>query len=193
MPMLGPEYLRNGHKANTIYMNGRQVFRFATQVVSDSIQDVVRKADLTMDDISLIVPHQANIRIIETAAKRLKVSKEIFHVNVEEVGNTSAASIPIALCDAVKKGRLKPDDNIVFVGFGGGLTWASSVIKWNVTPPEIPLSEKEWKRARYIWARTRSKMRKIRRRVVDRVSKSPTPQARLKDAPKLNGEVKTKK
>lgn len=184
MPMLGPEFSQNGHGQNTIHMNGRQVFRFATQVVSDSIMEVVKKAGLTMDDISLIVPHQANMRIIETAAKKLKVSKEIFHMNVHEAGNTSAASIPIALCDAVEAGRLQPDDNVVFVGFGGGLTWASSVVKWNVTPPDVSRTAKEWKRARYIWARSRSKMRRMRRRVVDRVSRSPTPHARLRDADK---------
>jgi 3-oxoacyl-[acyl-carrier-protein] synthase III len=99
MPMLGSEYIHsNGHTKNTIEMNGRQVFRFATQVVSSSIQDVVKKADLTMKDINLIVPHQANTRIIETAAKRLKISPDLFYLTVDRTGNTSAASIPIALC-----------------------------------------------------------------------------------------------
>lgn len=186
MPMLGPEYLHNGHQKNTIHMNGRQVFRFATQVVSESIQEVVTKAELTMDEVSLIVPHQANTRIIEAAAKRLKVSADRFHINLDLAGNTSAASIPVALCDAVEAGRLKPDDNVVFVGFGGGLTWASSVVKWNVTPPEISRREREWKRARYMLARSRSTMRKVRRRLVDRVAGSPTPDARLKDAQKRN-------
>ena len=184
MPMLTEEYMSNGHHQNTISMNGRQVFRFATRVVSDSIADVVRRADLTIDDVSLIVPHQANMRIIESAAKKLKVPSDIFHMNVDLAGNTSAASIPIALCDAVEAGRLKPDDNVVFVGFGGGLTWASCVVKWNVTKPEISLPEREWKRARYIWARTRSQIKRMRRRVVDRVSRSPTPNARLRDADK---------
>lgn len=184
MPMLEDEYMQNGHHHNTISMNGRQVFRFATRVVSESISNVVKRANLTMDDVSLVVPHQANMRIIESAAKKLKVPSEIFHMNVHEAGNTSAASIPIALCDAVEAGRLKPDDNVVFCGFGGGLTWASCVVKWNVTPPEISLPEREWKRARYIWARTRSQLKRVRRRVVDRVSRSPTPNARLKDADK---------
>lgn len=143
MPMLGPEYLHNGHKKNTLSMNGRQVFRFATRVLASSIEETVEKAGLTMDDIDLIVPHQANTRIIETAAKRLKIPVERFYMNVHAVGNTSAASIPIALCDAVQDGRLRPDDNVVFVGFGGGLTWASSVIKWHVTPPEISLPRRE--------------------------------------------------
>ena len=184
MPMLGPEYLRNGHKKNTVAMNGRQVFRFATQVVAASVEESVKKAGLTMDEVALIVPHQANVRIIETAAKRLKIPMERFYLNVGSVGNTSAASIPIALCDAVQDGRLRPDDNVVFVGFGGGLTWASSVVKWNVTPPEISLSRREWQRARYIVARSRSKVKKWRRKIIDRVAGSPTPGARLRDADK---------
>lgn len=184
MPMLGPEYLRNGHEKNTIAMNGRQVFRFATRVVSQSIENVIKKAGLTLDDIDLIVPHQANIRIIETAAKRLKIPIEKFYMNVSEAGNTSAASIPIALCDAVEEGLLQPDDNVVFVGFGGGLTWAASVLKWDVTAPPPTRREQEWRRARYIYARARSKFRKWRRRIVDRFSRSPTPDARLRDADK---------
>ncbi|KAA3664662.1 MAG: ketoacyl-ACP synthase III [Chloroflexi bacterium] len=185
MPMLGPEYLhQNGHRKNTVAMNGRQVFRFATRVVSESIADVVEKADLTMDEIDLIVPHQANTRIIETAAKRLKIPMEKFYLNVHRAGNTSAASIPIALCDAVEDGRLQPDTNLVFVGFGGGLTWASAVVKWDMTPLPTSLREREWKRARYIYARTRSRIKKLRRRVVDRVAGSPIPGARLKDADK---------
>ena len=184
MPMLGPEYLHNGHHKNTVAMNGRQVFRFATQVVADSIEETVAKADLTMDQVALIVPHQANVRIIETAAKRLKIPVDRFYMNVSSVGNTSAASIPMALCDAVQDGRLRPDDNVVFVGFGGGLTWASAVVKWDVTPPEISLPRREWRRARYIVARSRSKLKKLQRRIVDAVSGSPTPKARMRDANK---------
>ena len=184
VPMLGPEYLHNGHHKNTIEMNGRQVFRFATQVIASSIEETLKKAGLTIDDIDLIVPHQANTRIIETAAKRLKVSPEKFYMNVHSMGNTSAASIPIALCDAVHDGRLRPDDNVVFVGFGGGLTWAASVVKWNVTPPEVSLPRREWRRARYIVARVRSQLKRWRRRIIDRVSGSPTPNARMRDADK---------
>ncbi len=184
MPMLGPEYIHNGHDKNTIAMNGRQVFRFATKVVSESIEDVLRKADLSVQDVALIVPHQANARIIETAAKRLKIAPDKFFMNVDMAANTSAASIPIALCDAVAAGKLHPDDNIVFVGFGGGLTWAASVVKWDVTPPQVSLLDREWKRARYITARGRSKFRKFRRKLGDRFSRSPTPNARMKDADK---------
>jgi hypothetical protein len=77
---------------------------------------------------------------------------------------------------------LKPDDNVVFVGFGGGLTWAASVVKWDVTPPEISMVDREWKRARYIAARGRSRLRKFSRKIGARIMGSPTPEARLKDA-----------
>ena len=185
VPTLGPEYLyQNGHRSNTIEMNGRQIFRFGTQVVGSSVEQVLKKAGLTINDVALIVPHQANMRIIEVAAKRLKISPEKFYMNLDEAGNTSAASIPIALCAAVDSGRLQPDDHVVFVGFGGGLTWASAVVKWNVTPPEVSRRQREWKRARYIWARLRSKSRKWWRRTIDRLSRSPTPDARLRDAGK---------
>lgn len=184
VPMLGAEYYRNGHKNNTIDMQGRQVFRFATNVIASSVKDVLLKANLTMDDVALIVPHQANTRIIESAAKRLKVKPEKFFVNVAKIANTSAASIPLALCQAIEEGKLKPDDNVVFVGFGGGLTWAASVLKWDVTPPEVPRLDREWKRARYIAARGRSKSRRLRRQIGAFLGGSPTPDARLKDAPR---------
>lgn len=182
VPMLGADYHRNGHKHNTIDMSGRQVFRFATNVIASSVQEVLQKAGMTMADISLIVPHQANTRIIESAAKRLKIDEGKFYVNVDRTGNTSAASIPIALCEAVEKGLLGPDDNVVFVGFGGGLTWASAVVKWDVTPPQVRRLDREWKRARYIYARSRSKTRRWRRQLGAYLGGSPTPDARLKDA-----------
>jgi 3-oxoacyl-[acyl-carrier-protein] synthase-3 len=183
VPTLGPEYLyTNGDKSKTIKMAGRQVFRFATGVVSDVIEDVLKKAELTIDDVALIVPHQANSRIIETSAKKLGVSTDLFYMNLERTGNTSAASIPIALCDAVAEGRLEPDDNVIFVGFGGGLTWAASVVKWDVTPPEVSMVDREWKRARYMLTRGRSRFRKLTRRWGATLAGSPVPEARLKDA-----------
>jgi 3-oxoacyl-[acyl-carrier-protein] synthase-3 len=184
VPTLGPEYLGNGHMRSTISMNGRQVFRFATNVVHASIQEVVKKANLEMSDIDLIIPHQANTRIIDKVARKLKLPKEMFFTNVDKAGNTSAASIPIALCDAVKMGRLHPDNNVVFVGFGGGLTWASAVIKWDVTPPEVSLLDREWKRTRYILARGRSRLLRWGRRFGAALGGSPTPDARLRDVDK---------
>lgn len=184
VPGFSPHFSQNGYRQNTIRMNGRQVFRFATRAIADSVQEVVTQAGLTLEDVSLIIPHQANVRIIEVAAKRLKVPVDRFFLNVETAANTSAASIPIALCDAIEAGRLAPDDNVVFVGFGGGLTWAASVLKWAVTPPEISLPDREWRRVRYILARTRSRLRQWGRRVASIFSGSPTPEARLKDADK---------
>ena len=182
MPSLGQEFYHNGHRQNTIDMQGRQVFRFATQVIASSIKEVLQKAHLSLDEVALIVPHQANVRIIETSAKRLKIPAEKFYVNVSQTSNTSAASIPIALCQAIEEKRLRPNDNVVFVGFGGGLTWAATVLKWEVTPPDVRRLDKEWKRARYISARLRSKFKRWRRKVVAFLAGSPTPDARLKDA-----------
>ena len=184
VPTLGPSFSANGYHRNTIRMNGRQVFRFATRAISDSVEDVLAQADLSVDDVSLIIPHQANVRIIDVAAKRLGIPRERFFLNVDHAGNTSAASIPLALCEAVEAGLLQPDDNVVFVGFGGGLTWAASVVKWDVAPPDISLPEREWKRVRYVLARARSRTRQLVRRVGSFIGGSPTPDARLRDAGK---------
>ncbi|MCB8987984.1 MAG: ketoacyl-ACP synthase III [Ardenticatenaceae bacterium] len=127
VPDLSQDFYHNGHQRNTIDMHGRQVFRFATQVIPSSVREVLQKAQLTLDEVALIVPHQANMRIIETSAKRLKIPIDKFYVNLGQTGNTSAASIPIALCQAIEERRLKPNDNVVFVGFSGGLTWAATV------------------------------------------------------------------
>lgn len=182
VPTLGPEYLHNGHKNNTIKMAGRQVFRFASNVVSDVIEDVLEKAELTTEDVDLIIPHQANKRIIESSAKKLGIPIDRFFMNLDKFGNTSAASIPIALCNAIEEGSLEPDDNVVFVGFGGGLTWAASVIKWDVTAQPGSRVDREWRKARYMIARGRSRFRKTRRRIAAGLLGSPTPDARLKNA-----------
>jgi len=95
-----------------------------------AVEKVLEKVGLSSSDIDVFIPHQANIRIIESAAKRLKIPMEKVFVNLHKYGNTSAASIPIALDEAVEEGRIKKGDKVVLVGFGGGLTWASTVIKW---------------------------------------------------------------
>jgi len=173
VPILGPEFSSNGHHKNIVDMDGRQVFRFATNVIASAVQDALKMADLNLDDVALIIPHQANVRIIEASAKKLKLPLEKFYLNVERTGNTSAASIPLALCDAVREGRLKPDDNVVFVGFGGGLTWGASVVKWDVTPPQVSFVDHEWKRVRYMLARGRSRVRRLQRRVEAAVARTP--------------------
>jgi len=173
VPIAGAEYAHNGHHKNIVDMDGRQVYRFATNVIATSVQDVLKQSGLTLDEIALIIPHQANARIIETAARKLKLPLEKFYLNLDHTGNTSAASIPLALCEAIAAGRLKPDDNIVFVGFGGGLTWGASLVKWDVTPPQVSFIDHEWKRVRYVMARGRSRLRRLGRRVEAAVARSP--------------------
>lgn len=113
-----------------IQMNGKEVFRFATRVMASATQEVLDAAGLTLDQIRWIVPHQANIRIIETAARGLKLPMERFIVNLDRYANTSTASIPIAMVEAVEKGQIKPGDKLVMVGVGGGLTWGAVAAEW---------------------------------------------------------------
>jgi 3-oxoacyl-[acyl-carrier-protein] synthase-3 len=119
-----------------IQMNGREVFRFATRVMSRATKEVVERSRLRISDISLVVPHQANIRIIEAAAKGLKMPKERFAINIGRYGNTSTASIPIAVTEAFEDGRLQSGDHIVLVGFGAGLTWGAVALTWTGPFPE---------------------------------------------------------
>jgi 3-oxoacyl-[acyl-carrier-protein] synthase-3 len=147
---------------HSIVMDGRGVYKFATRVMASSTREVVAKAGLSLDDIRLIIPHQANRRIIESAAENLGLPMDRFVVNLDRYGNTSAASIPIALCEAMEGGRIKAGDHIVFVAFGGGLTWGSAVIKW--------VSTSTRKGRRFPWtnrflARARSTVRRTRRRI----------------------------
>ena len=116
-------------------MDGRQVYRFASRVLGESVHTAVEKAGLAMEDISLIIPHQANLRIIEAAAKMIGVPLNTMYVNIARHGNTSSASIPLALCGAIEEGRVKPGDNIVFVGFGAGLTWGGCAVQWTAPVP----------------------------------------------------------
>jgi 3-oxoacyl-[acyl-carrier-protein] synthase-3 len=111
-------------------MNGPEVFKFAVNVICLATKQAVKAAGLDLSDIELIVPHQANIRILKSAAKALELPLEKVFINVDRYGNTSAASIPIALCEAIEEGRLKEGDHLVLVGFGGGLSWAAMVIEW---------------------------------------------------------------
>lgn len=112
-PFSNREDIKNKH----IQMNGREVFRFATSVMVDSIKKVLEETDYSLEDIDYIVPHQANLRIIDYAAKKLSLKREKFYVNLERFGNTSSASIPIALADMYKQGKLKKGNLIVLVGF----------------------------------------------------------------------------
>ncbi len=147
-----PDSVKGGK--HYIQMNGREVFRFATRVMAQATREAIEAAKVTLEDIRLIIPHQANRRIIEAAARGLDLPMEKFVVNVEHYGNTSTASIPIATCEAIQQGRLKAGDHIVIVGFGAGLTWGASVVRWSgpILPrPRIhrpPFSYRLWARAR---------------------------------------------
>ncbi len=150
-----------------VKMDGGAVFRFATRIMAVATREVVKKAGLTMDDIDLIIPHQANARIIESAVQRqLKIPSEKIFVNLDRYGNTSTASIPLALCEAIEAGRVKKNDHLVFVSFGAGLTWAATAVRWGApTPAPHP---KWWQEAQrqgaYGAARARSTVRRILRK-----------------------------
>jgi 3-oxoacyl-[acyl-carrier-protein] synthase-3 len=168
----------NGSEAPqaVIGMNGREVFRFATKVMTSATEEVVKKAGLSLSDIDLIVPHQANLRIIEAAARGLKLPIERFFINIEHYGNTSTASIPIAVAEAVECGRIKPNDRIVLVGFGGGLTWGAALIDWDVSPSTASYGRDALREGLYVMARLRSFIQRILRFVGALMFGSPTAQ-----------------
>ena len=112
-------------------MDGRDVFRFATQVIPGSILEALDKAGLTSQDLDLVIPHQANIRIIDHARKKLELPPERVFTNVDKYGNTSSGSIPVALCEALEQGRISDGDLVAMCAFGAGLCWASAIWEWN--------------------------------------------------------------
>lgn len=123
-----PETVANGgHYAQ---MNGREVFKFATRVLVFSAEKLLEECGATVDDVDVYVPHQANVRIIDHAAKKLGIPSERVVVNVDRYGNTSSGSIPLALADARADGRLRPGKLVLMTGMGAGLTWGSSLIQW---------------------------------------------------------------
>lgn len=113
-----------------LVMDGKAIFNFATKVVPQSINAIVEKSGVDINDVKYIVPHQANSRIIDIVARKLKIPVEKFYINIDEYGNTSAASIAIALGEMSNKGLLKKGDKIIVTGFGAGLTWGSMLIEW---------------------------------------------------------------
>jgi len=152
---------------HTVRMDGRQVFRFATRAMPEAARRALDRAGLAVEDVSLFVPHQANDRILQSAAKGLGVSEDRLFSNLARYGNTSSASIPIALCEAIDQGLIRHDDVIVCVGFGAGLTWAASVIRWSLPLP-VPVPSRRmtfWRWLRYRWAQIRSHWRRLWRRV----------------------------
>jgi 3-oxoacyl-[acyl-carrier-protein] synthase-3 len=121
---------KSDEKKQVVSMNGKEVFKFAAKAIPTGIEKVLKDSPYSIDDIKYIVPHQANIRIIEHAAKKLGIDKDKFFINLDKYGNTSAATIPIALDEMSKAALLKKGDKIIVVGFGGGLTFGSALIEW---------------------------------------------------------------
>ncbi len=129
LPGSGSRYFEDGDKL--VKMNGREVFKFATRVMVSSAQKVLEECGLTVDDVDVYVPHQANKRIIDHAAGKLGIPEEKVVVNVDRYGNTSSGSIPLALADAAADGRLREGELVLMTGMGAGLTWGSALIEWN--------------------------------------------------------------
>ncbi|MBN1656347.1 MAG: ketoacyl-ACP synthase III [Deltaproteobacteria bacterium] len=117
-------------KQHFVHMAGQDVFKFAVKSLSSAIQTAIRSSGLTPKDIDWVIPHQANIRIIDAVANRCNIPKERFYINIERVGNTSSASIPIALDEAVRNGLVRPGQNLLFCGLGAGITWGSALVRW---------------------------------------------------------------
>ena len=115
---------------NKIYMEGREVFKFAVKIQAEATTKVLAAAGMTTEHVDMVIPHQANTRIIDSAVKRLGLAPEKLYQNLHKYGNTSAASIPIALDECVQEGRIEKGDTVVTVGFGAGLTWGAGVMKW---------------------------------------------------------------
>jgi 3-oxoacyl-[acyl-carrier-protein] synthase-3 len=123
-----PELIERG--MHFMHMDGRAVFRWAVGILCDTIQDVLKHSNLCPDDIHLFIPHQANIRIINASIDVLHIPRSRVFNNLDRYGNTSAGSVPIALDEAIKAGRIKPGHRIIFSGFGAGLTWGTSIFRW---------------------------------------------------------------
>lgn len=114
-----------------ISMAGGEVFKFAVRVMNSATEAVLEKSGASKEDIDLLVPHQANKRIIDSAIQRFGLSEDKVAINLDRYGNMSSASIPVALDEAIQEGRLKEGDNVILVGFGGGLTWGATLLKWS--------------------------------------------------------------
>ena len=117
-------------KLNTVRMQGNEIFKIAVTKLREVVEETLEKNGLTEEDIDFLVPHQANLRIIQATAKRLNLPMEKVVVTVDRHGNTSAASVPLALDDAVRAGRIKSGDRVLLEAFGGGLTWGAALVRW---------------------------------------------------------------
>ena len=126
------ESVRDG--LHFIRMQGNEVFKLAVPSMAAAAEEAIAAAGLRLEDVDLLIPHQANLRIIDAVAKRLRLDPAKVYVNIHKYGNTSAASVPIALCEAVAEGRVRQGDRLVFAAFGGGMTWGAAVVHWTAAP-----------------------------------------------------------
>jgi 3-oxoacyl-[acyl-carrier-protein] synthase-3 len=149
-------------------MDGPAVFKFATRTMSKAVRRAVAASGLAMEDIDLVIPHQANTRIIEMAARFLRMPMEKFYINLDRYGNTSAASIPLAFCEAMDEGLIEEGSNLVMVGFGAGLTWAAAVVRFGVSEERLP------EMTLFRWVRL-SRVREAANQAVGRVVETVTP------------------
>ncbi len=148
------------NREHFIKMNGPEVYKFATRVMGRAAKEACEKANIALDDIDLFIPHQANARIIKSAARYLKLDESKVFQNLQRYGNTSSASVPIALCEAIQSGRVRENDDLVLVGFGAGLTWGATVVKWG-SPVPYQKRQKWYRGLRWVlyrWARLSSKL-----------------------------------
>ncbi len=153
-----------------IRMNGPEVLKFATQTLASSLKRVIDQAGLLPDDIQLFVPHQANVRIIETAAHLMRQPLDKFYINLDRYGNTSAASVPLALVEALEEERCKPGDKIAMCAFGAGLTWASAVVQLGVGEISPAYTWLSLGRARFVARRTVNAVQDVAQNVMLQVA-----------------------
>jgi 3-oxoacyl-[acyl-carrier-protein] synthase-3 len=130
LPGSGSRKMEDATRNGFVHMNGREVFKFATRVLVSSAEAVIERCGVSVEDIDVYVPHQANVRIMDHAAKKLGIPRARMVVNVDRYGNTSSGSIPLALADAQEEGRLKEGDLVLMTGMGAGLTWGSALMEW---------------------------------------------------------------
>ncbi len=162
---------------NFLRMDGNQVFRFATRILGKAVNQALQQAGLENDDIDLFIPHQANARIIDSAARNVGLPKEKVFINLDRYGNTSAASVPIAFCEAFEQGRAKVGDTLALVAFGAGLTWASAVVKIGERTQPIPIAKRDtwipaWLSAlNPLGSRTYRRRMRLKRRIGRRIGR----------------------
>jgi 3-oxoacyl-[acyl-carrier-protein] synthase III len=132
LPGSGSRRMEDASANGFVHMNGREVFKFATRVLVSSAQAVLERCGVSVEEVDVYIPHQANVRIMDHAAQKLGIPRERMVVNVDRYGNTSSGSIPLALADAQREGRLKKGDLVLMTGMGAGLTWGSGLMEWTL-------------------------------------------------------------